>query len=227
MGDALIRLRRFREALEALERVTELTKPEDVIFEAMGYCYERLKQPAQARSQYRKAVHLRPDDSLLHYKIAVTYQAEGQWEKAIQQVENALKRFPRHPDYNKLAGACHARLRQWQQAIDHLALVVRLRPKTAAGWEALIKCLFDAGEYQEAYKQSVRALGFTGGKTLFMYYQAAACFALSEQTEGLTLLELAITTSPNLLKRFMEVYPEALQHRSLVDLIAKYKRRRS
>jgi tetratricopeptide (TPR) repeat protein len=227
MGDAYIRLRRYREALEALERVTELTKAEDVIFEAMGFCYERLRQPAQARSQYRKAVHLRPDDSLLHYKIAVTYQAEGQWAKAIQQVEAALKRFPRQPDYNKLAGECHARLGQWQQAIDHLALVVRARPKTANGWDALIRCMFEAGAHQEAYKQSARAYAFTGQKPLFLFYQSAACLAMSRNVEGLEWLEQAMAQSPKLLKRFMEVFPQALQNRAVVDLLARYKRRRS
>lgn len=227
MGDALIRLRRYREALEALQRVTELTKPEDVIFEAMGFCYERLKQPAQARSQYRKAVHLRPDDSLLHYKIAATYQAEQQWAKAIQQVDAALKRFPRHPDYNKLAGECHVRLGQWQQAIDHLAQVVRARPKSVPSWESLIKCLFEAGNHTEAFKQSLRAYELTGERPVFLFYQSAACFALSKQTEGLEWLEKGMSQSPKLLKRFMEVFPEALQNRALVDLLAKYKRRRS
>ena len=227
MGDALIRLRRYREALEALARVTELTKPEDVIFEAMGFCYERLKQPAQARSQYRKAVHLRPEDSMLHYKIATTYLAEEQWEKAIRQVQEALKRFPRQPDYNKLAGECHARLGQWQAAIDHFALVVRTRPKTAASWESLIKCLFEAGDHKEAFKQSVRAFSLTGEKPLFLFYQAAACFGMSDQAGGLEWLEKALSAAPKLLKRFMEVFPQALQNRALVDLLAKYKRRRS
>ncbi|MBM3432680.1 MAG: tetratricopeptide repeat protein [Bacteroidetes bacterium] len=227
MGDALIRLRRYKEALEALQRVTELTKPEDVIFEAMGFCYERLKQPAQARSQYRKAVYLRPDDSLLHYKIAVTYHTERQWERAIRQIETALKRFPRQPDYNKLAGECYARLGQWQQAVDHLALVVRSRPKTAASWEALITCLFQAGDHAEACKQSANAFTATGNKPLFLYYRAAAFFGLSQPAQGLEWLEKALNQAPKLLKKFMEVFPSALQHRALVDLLAKHKRRRS
>ncbi len=227
MGDALIRLRRYKEALEALDRVTELTKPEDVIFEAMGYCYERLRQPAQARSQYRKAVHLRPEDSRLHYKIAATYHAEGQWDKAIRQIEAALRLFPGQPDYNRLAGECHARLGQWQQAIDHLALVVRSRPKTVASWDALIRCLFTAGAHAEALKQSTLALEATGKKPLFLFYQAAACFALARFSDGLQTLNEAMEAAPKLLKRFMDVFPEALQHPSVVDILARFKRRRS
>lgn len=227
MGDAFIRLRRYKEALEALERVTELTKPEDVIFEAMGFCYERLKQPAQARSHYRKAVHLRPEDSRLHYKIATTYHAEAQWERAIRQLESAMRLFPGQPDYNRLAGECHTRLGQWQQAIDHFALVVKSRPKTVASWDSLIQCLFSAGEHAEAAKQAGIGFTVTGEKPVFLFYQAAAHFAAGQSAKGLRLLEQAMEKAPKQLKRFMEVFPEALQHPSLVDLLARYKRRRS
>ena len=41
--------RKYKEALKCLEKVTELAKPEDVIFEAIGHCYDRLKNFAQAR----------------------------------------------------------------------------------------------------------------------------------------------------------------------------------
>ena len=43
MGDAFIRLRKYKDAIESLERVLELSRPEDVIFEAMGYCWEKQK----------------------------------------------------------------------------------------------------------------------------------------------------------------------------------------
>ena len=54
MGDAYIRLRKYKEAIEALERVLELSRPEDVIYEAIGHCYDRLKNYAQARFYYEK-----------------------------------------------------------------------------------------------------------------------------------------------------------------------------
>ena len=172
-------------------------------------------------------MHLRPEDSRLHYKIAATYHAEGQWERAIRQIDSALKLFPGQPDYNRLAGECHARLKQWQQAIDHLALVVRSRPKTAASWEALTSCLFEAGAHAEALKQSMLAYESTGKKPLFLFYQAAASFAMARFSDGLETLNEAMEAAPKMLKRFMVLYPAALQHPAVVDLLARFKRRRS
>ena len=56
MGDAYIRLRKYKEAIEVLEKVNELAKPEDVIFEAIGHCYDRLKNYAQARISLPKGI---------------------------------------------------------------------------------------------------------------------------------------------------------------------------
>jgi tetratricopeptide (TPR) repeat protein len=42
MGDAYIRLRKYKEAIEVLEKVLELSRPEDVIYEAIGHCSEEL-----------------------------------------------------------------------------------------------------------------------------------------------------------------------------------------
>ncbi len=82
MGDAYLRMRKYKEAIEVLEKVLELSRPEDVIYEALGHCYDKLKNYAQARFHYRKASHLTPEDSHLHFKIARTYINENQWESA-------------------------------------------------------------------------------------------------------------------------------------------------
>jgi len=57
MGDAFLRLRKYREAIEVLEKVLELARPEDVIYEAIGHCYDKMGNFAQARFNYKKAAH--------------------------------------------------------------------------------------------------------------------------------------------------------------------------
>ena len=68
----------------------ELSKPEEVIYEAIGHCYDRLKEYGQARSYYRKASNMNAEDSKLHYKIACTYFNEGQFLKAEPGVAKLL-----------------------------------------------------------------------------------------------------------------------------------------
>ncbi|RYZ16235.1 MAG: tetratricopeptide repeat protein, partial [Chitinophagaceae bacterium] len=224
MGDAYIRLRKYREAIEALEKVLELSKPEDVIYEAIGHCYDKLRNWAQARFNYRKAVHLNPEDGRLHYKIACTYYNEQQWGAAVKQLEAALRLNRQQNEYNLLMGECQLQLGAFKEAIHYFSIVVGNKPRNKSGWEALIRCLFSAGFYDEALVQTHAALEQTERKPLFIYYLAAVQMALGQSKEGLLTLETALQAAPKLLNRFLELCPELLQNQQVVEVIARNKR---
>ncbi len=224
MGDAYLRMRKFKEAIEVLEKVLELSRPEDVIYEAIGHCYHKVGNFAQARFHYRKASHLNPDDSKLYYKMALTYINEEQWESAIKQLESAMRIHKMLPEYNLAMGECRMQLNQYKEAIHYFGNVVRLRPKSIAGWEALIRCLFKAGFYEEAFEQSAAALKITEGKPLFLYYLSACLFALKKTKEALLQLEKAMQQSARQVKKFIALAPAILQNTQVVDLIARYKK---
>jgi tetratricopeptide (TPR) repeat protein len=227
MGDAFIRLRKYKEAIEALEKVTELSKPEDVIYEAIGHCYDKLKNFAQARFYYRKATHLNQEDSKLFYKIATTYFNEQQWESCIKQLDHALKIHRLQPEYNLLMGECKLKLELYKDAMQYFSAVVRIRPRNASGWEALIRCLYKAEYLDEALEQADTALRITNGKPLFMFYKTAILLASGKTKEAMLQLEKAMSKAPKLLKRFIELNPSGLQNQQVVDVIAKFKRNKS
>src|SRR3954453_8697684 len=161
MGDAYIRLRKYREAIETLEKVLELTRPEEVIYEAIGHCYHRLGKYAPARFNYRKASHMNPQDSKLHYKIALTYIGENQWNSALKPLEQALSMHRHVPEYNLAIGQCYMQLQKYREAIQHFSIVVRSRPRNINGWESLIRCLYKARHFEEAIRQCLTALQVT------------------------------------------------------------------
>jgi tetratricopeptide (TPR) repeat protein len=226
IGDAYIRLRRYREAIEALEKVLELSKPEEVIYEAIGHCYDHLKQYAQARFHYRKASHLNPEDSKLFYKIACTYYHEGQWASAIKQLESALRIHRSQSEYNLLMGECKLQINEVKEAIQYLLSAVKARPRNVSGWEALIRCLYQAEYYTEARQQALAALSHTNNKYVFLYYLAAILFAMNKSKEALLYLEKAMSASLKHLKKFIDLNPSILQNTQVVDVIARYKKKK-
>lgn len=227
MGDAYIRIRKYKEAIEMLEKVLELSKPEDVIYEAIGHCYDRLKNFAQARFHYRKASHLNPEDSKLFYKIACTYFNEGQWESAAKQLDNALKIHRSQPEYHLLMGECKMQLNQHKEAIQYFSNAVRIRPRNKTGWEALIRCLYKSGFFEEGIEQVQAALRIMNGKPLFIFYQSMLLFAMGKFKDAIIYLERAMEKEPKLLKKFVELNPSILQNQQVVDLVARYKRNKS
>ncbi len=226
MGDAYIRLRRYKEAIEVLQKVNELAKPEDVILEAIGYCYEKMKNYAQARFYYRKASHLRQDDGKLFYKIAATYFSEGQWESCLKQLATALRLQGANADYNILAGECKMRQHLYDEAIPYFIQAIKTRPRSMAGWEAVIRCLYKAGYFEEAEEQVQAAMHQLGHKPLFLYYYSIVLLALGKAKEGLLQLETALQVSQRHLKKFVALNPSILQNQAVVDVLAKFKHRK-
>ena len=227
MGDAYIRLRKYKEAIEALEKVHELAKPEDVIYEAIGHCYDRLKNYAQARFYYRKATHIRQDDSKLFYKIACTYFNEGQWESCCKQLDHAIKINKQQAEYNLLMGESKLQLNLFKEAVQYFSAVVQLRPRNAGGWEALIRCLYKVEYLEEALKQVQVAIEATNGKPLFFFYKAAILLGLGKTKEAILQLEISMEKAPRLLKKFIELNPSVLQNQLVVDVAARFKRNKS
>ena len=226
MGDAYLRLRKYKDAIEVLEKVLELSRPEDVIYEAIGHCYHKLNNYAQARFNYRKASHLNSEDSKLFYKIALTYINEESWESAIKQLESAMRIHKNVAEYNLAMGECKMQISHYKEAIQFFGNVVRSRPKSVSGWESLIRCLFKAEFYEEAFEQSTAALKVTEGKPLFYFYLSASLFELKKNKEGLIQFEIAMEKSPRQLKKFIEINPGILQNPRVVDVIARFKKGR-
>ena len=224
MGDAYMRLRKYKEAIETLEKVLELTRPEEVIYEAIGHCYHRLGKFAQARFNYRKASHMNPDDSKLFYKIALTYINEQQWNSALKPLEQATRMHRNVPEYNLATGECYMNLEKYREAIQYFSIVVRSKPRIIGGWDALIRCLYKAGHFDEASRQCQAALMATENKPLFYYLRSAVLFAAGRQKEALLNLENGLSLAPRLVKKFVEINPSILQNNSVVDLLAKYKK---
>jgi tetratricopeptide (TPR) repeat protein len=222
MGDAYIRIRKFKEAIEALSKVLELSRPEDVIHEAIGHCYHKLGNFAQARFHYRKASHLNPDDSRIYYKIAVTYYKEEQWESAVKQLETAMKLHKTQPEFNLLMGECKMEQGKLREAIQYFTTVIRVRPKNVSGYDALIRCLIKAEEYEEALFHCSNAASLAIGSALFIYYQSGVLFLMGKSKEALLQLEKGLKENPRLFNKLSDLVPGLLQRPQVVEMLSRY-----
>ncbi len=196
-----------------------------MIFEAIGHCYDKQRNFAQARFYYRKASHLNQGDSKLIYKIACTYLNEAQWTHAVKQLDAAIRLQGKHPEYYLALGECRIQLGEYKEAIQSFATVVRLRQKNISGWEALVRCFYLAGMYKEALEQVQQAIRIAGNKPLLTFYMSAIYFAMGKSKEGLLHLDRALSKSPKLLKKMIALNPSLLQSASIVDVIARYRKR--
>jgi hypothetical protein len=67
----------------------------------------------------------------------------------------------------------------------------------------------------------------TDQKPVFGFYMSAIYFALNKPKEALLHLEKAMSTTPKMLKKLIELNPSLLRHPQVVDIAARYKRNKS
>lgn len=223
IGDAYLRLRKYDLAIESLTRLLEFTTPESIIYEAIGHCYDKKKKFVQARRFYKKASHLHPEDSSIIYKIAQTYISELKWKTAIEFLLVATKMTKLHADYHNALGQCYAELGNYSEAITHLGIVIRTKPRNKSAWIALLNCLFMEQDYSEGLEYTQFASTQTDNKPIFEYYKFLFQFMLGSIKESIHILETAMQTSPKLIKQIVELHPAVLQNKNIVEVIARYK----
>jgi tetratricopeptide (TPR) repeat protein len=215
----------YERALEVLEKHLEIAKPEDVIFEAMGYCWEKQKNFQRARYYYRQASQLSPQDDSIFYKIGETYTREKQWEKAVKAYSVALHLNKENASYCMAIGNCLMEMDVKSEALVCFLNAVRLKPGNKTTWVALVRGLYLTGYYDEALTQLEVAREHCGDKPDFRYYQAAALYELGKTKEGAIQLERALKEAPTRVKIFTALNPEYLMRSSVTDLISKYKKK--
>jgi len=226
MGDAYIRIHKFNEAIEVLNRHLEIAKPEDVIYEAIGHCYQKQKRYTQARFYYRKASHLSPSDDKLHFRIGQTYYMEKSWDHAVKSLLTAIKINKNSALYCMAIGECLLELEDYKGALVHFLNAIRIRPHSQQPWQNFIRCLFLASMYDEALLQLQMAEKNTSPKPVFLYYRVAILIAMNRTKEALVQLETALQQAPRQVKKMVELDPTILQHTGVVDLLARYRRKR-
>ncbi len=227
IGDAYLRLRKYDLAIESLTKLLELTAPESIIYEAIGHCYDKKKQFVVARKFYKKASQLHAEDSTLIYKIALTYMSEKKWKTAIEFLLVASKMTKLQPDYHFSLGQCYANLDNFTEAVTHLGIVIRTRPRNKAAWISLLDCLFMEDDFQEGLDYAQFASRQTEQKPIFEFYQFLFLFLLGRVEESIVQLEKAMKHSPKLIKHIVELHPALLQNKNVLQVVAKYKNARN
>jgi tetratricopeptide (TPR) repeat protein len=124
-------------------------------------------------------------------------------------------------------GECKMQLGYLKEAVQFFSTVVRVRPKSITGWEALIRCLYKAEHFAEARQQVLAALKHTNQKPVFLYYLGIVLLALGKKKDALLNIEKAIQASPKFLKKFVQLFPSVLQDSQVIKVIVRNKNKRS
>jgi len=81
--------------------------------------------------------------------------------------------------------------------------------------------------FDEALEYAGFAYEQTEGKPIFLFYKSAIQYAMGNSKEALVQLEEGMSRNPRLIRKFIEINPAILQNQQVVDVIARFKKKRS
>jgi tetratricopeptide (TPR) repeat protein len=148
---------------------------------------------------------------------------ESQWESAVKNIEDAMSINRVNPDFHFSLAQCYIQLGRIKDAVIHFTQFIKARPRNIKGWKELIKCLYDAGYFEEALEQIDNAQKSTDNKPLLFYYKSAVLFSIGKSKEALLNLHFGIQNAPQLIRHFIELNPSLLQNSSVANIISVYK----
>jgi tetratricopeptide (TPR) repeat protein len=226
MGDAYMQLKQYDNAIETLEHHMRVGTPEDLILDAIAYCWEKKKDYAQARNYYRKAAALNPHDAENFHKIGETWIKEKQWEKAIKSFEHALKLAPVDPKILLALANTHADMEHEAEAKRYFILATSYKPSVKVAWQCFTKFCYHFGHYQEGLNIIDEAEEFCGYKPEWDYYRAVMHLALGRTKDAIVHLETALNENPKKANAIGFISKELNHHPVFTEVLSRFKKKK-
>jgi tetratricopeptide (TPR) repeat protein len=163
LGNILRSHERYAEAREYYSRALALIdKPKKenwTLFYSRGVCNERLKDWPEAEADFKKALAISPDESLVLNYLGYSWVDQGRnLKQAMDYIRKAVKLKPDDGYYVDSLGWAYYRLGNLQAAVENLERAVELKPDDPIINEHLGDAYWKFGRKLEAQYQWQQAL---------------------------------------------------------------------
>ena len=142
-----------QQAIVLLEEVVDRFPDLAAVHAALGLCYERLGDAAQAMEQFRQALDLAPEDPRNHLYVADVYFSKERFDRARESYQAAVKRDPLSDHAYERLGQLALQRGDAADAVGWLRSLVVLRPGELSSRLALGTALLTLGALDEAERE--------------------------------------------------------------------------
>ena len=143
----------FDAALEILNHII-LDQPECYeAYEEIGDNLLSLRKVARAERALQQALKRKPDSANAHYLMGFLYSLQQRWDHSIQELEEADKLFPNHPEILRCLGWAIYNSSRRAQGIAVLERSQSLSPGDLNIMCDLGVCHMNNGHFEDAHKQ--------------------------------------------------------------------------
>ena len=162
-------------ATRALARASELDSDSPTLHVLLGDIDRERKQYADAKSEYQRALAIRPEDSGAVFGLSLSMLADSDTDGALQVAKAALQKRPDDPELNALMGEILSAQYQFSDAEPYLKNALKAKPHLIAHVHALLGRMYaETNRTQEAISEL--KLGVADDKDGHVHYQLAQVY---------------------------------------------------
>jgi tetratricopeptide (TPR) repeat protein len=166
----------WNDALDAFVRLDNISDPEAVIFQKIGYCYHKLGNMDNALEYYHQAELFEPDSAWLIGRIASAYRAKEDYDQAINYYKKLSDIYPSDVEVALLLGYTLTQEKRYNEAVQQFYKVEFIDERGTKALRPLAWTLFVVGDYaaSERYYAKVMQNKPTANDMLNMGHVALA-----------------------------------------------------
>jgi uncharacterized protein (TIGR02466 family) len=150
---------KYREALTALDTLTQ-THPDDAnLYLIGGNCYGAMGHFEQAILCYQEAIKIKPDFANAHSNLGVYLQERNDIDEAILSYKRAIKLKPDYADAHSNLGVCLYNIGKFDEALLWCKKAIKLKPDSGLAHNVLGSVLRSLGQSDKAilsYKRAIK-----------------------------------------------------------------------
>ena len=201
LAQILMRLRRFDDALFHLRSIAESDEADDSVWTNIGHCLSRKGQTWEALEAFERAVKIRPD-APNHYDLGDAYLAEGQPDKAVEPLKEAIRIDPDHALARYDLGLAFYELGRFEEAVAESRAAIAadpdlLTPELNLGLSAMTNIGLGLMS-QEKYEEAILCFKKNEKKFASTYFNMGlALFRADRNKEALDYFKRACAIEPD------------------------------
>jgi tetratricopeptide (TPR) repeat protein len=211
-GNALLRLKRFDEALASYDKAIALKgEPDVALLNCRGSALRNLGRLDEALADLDQAIALRPDFVETFNNRANVLKDLERPEAALADYDRAIALKPDNADAFNNRGSLHKQLAEHDEALADYEKAIALRPDYAEAFYNHGTTLFELRRYDAALAQLNRAIALRPGYAEAFYNRGTTLMALPRIDDALADFAKAMALKPD--------YHDAAWNRGLCHLL--------
>ncbi len=205
IAEYYLRKNYFEDALKIYERLVEINKESDILFQKIGYCKQMTGDIEGALYSYLRADLINSESKWVIRRIAGCYRTLKQPEEALEYYRRYEELNPDNLSVQISIGHCYLELKDYNEALKYYFKVDYLDSKSSKAWRPIAWCSFLIGKYDQARNYYNKILD--NNPTMEDYLNAGHTeWALQNIKEAINLYKKAIRLADNDFSKFNDQF---------------------